>query len=405
MRTLFILFLVLSGSVISAQNTWTQKTVFGGGNRYWASSFEIGTKGYFCSGQGGSVFYNDLWEYDAVLNSWSQKASYAGNGRIRGVGFSIGQKAYFGSGWNSITTQFFSDFYEYDPVANAWTAKANCPGSQREGAFGFGINGKGYLGAGWDGGGFSPVNYLDDVWEYDPVLNSWTSKATFSGVGRHIPAFFTFAGIGFVGVGETSTGYLTDFHAYDPASNSWTVKPILNGGPRNGASGMAINGRGFICSGRQGNSYLADLWEYNGTLDQWIQRASVPGNPRMAGAAFSVNGKGYFGSGYNSGNELSDFWEYAPSPNGISDHSNSLEVDVFPSPSQGDISFTFQHAQFPGDLKILISDINLKVIIERKIENESDLRLTGLNLANGVYYFMLQQEDKLIAVKKFIIAK
>ncbi|MFM7852119.1 MAG: hypothetical protein ACKO96_09435 [Flammeovirgaceae bacterium] len=46
-------------------NTWAKKIDFGGGARYGASAFSIGSRGYILTGYtgvGGS-YKNDTWEY------------------------------------------------------------------------------------------------------------------------------------------------------------------------------------------------------------------------------------------------------------------------------------------------------------------------------------------------------
>jgi len=105
--------------VFAVTNTWTQKTDFGGGIRYRAVGFSIGSKGYVGTGNGISSYYKDFWEYNPVLNTWTQKADFGGTGRTGAVGFSIGSKGYIGTGVigqdiNGVNL-YDTDFWEYDP--------------------------------------------------------------------------------------------------------------------------------------------------------------------------------------------------------------------------------------------------------------------------------------------------
>src|SRR5438874_13312750 len=78
-----------------AQDTWTQKPDFGGGERSGAASFAIGGKGYIGTG----LSLKDFWEYDPVTNAWTQKADFGGTARSNAVGVSIGSKGYIGTGF------------------------------------------------------------------------------------------------------------------------------------------------------------------------------------------------------------------------------------------------------------------------------------------------------------------
>src|SRR5580765_7934112 len=100
------ILLLLSGPVSSrAQDNWTQKADFGGGQRSMAVAFSIGDKGYVCTGHdGGGILKNDLWEYDPATNVWTKKADFPGPARNWAVGFSIRSKGYVGTGSDFIDT-------------------------------------------------------------------------------------------------------------------------------------------------------------------------------------------------------------------------------------------------------------------------------------------------------------
>jgi len=163
-----------------SQGTWVQKANLPGTPRLTAVAFTIGTKGYLGTGSigfGSSV--PDFWEYNPALNAWTQKANFGGGARGFACGFSIGTKGYIGTGLNNTT--YHNDFWEYDPSTNLWTQKANCPDSTRWCAVAFAVNGKGYIGLGNHtiGSWYYPQQ---DLREYDPVLNTWSTKANYIGV-------------------------------------------------------------------------------------------------------------------------------------------------------------------------------------------------------------------------------
>ena len=97
-----------------------------------------------------------------------KKANFAGNGRYDAVGFAIGAKGYIACGYDG---NYLKDMWEYDPVADQWTQKASVGGSKRSAAIAFVTNDKGYICAGNNNG-----EILKDLWMYDPVANEWTEK-------------------------------------------------------------------------------------------------------------------------------------------------------------------------------------------------------------------------------------
>ena len=110
-------------------DTWTQKADFGGGGRWSAVGFSIGSKGYLGTGSNASLGRErDFWEYDPAANTWTQKADYIEGSVVGAVGFSIGSKGYIGTGWN-YRGEYLKVFWEYDPAANTWTQKADFGGT------------------------------------------------------------------------------------------------------------------------------------------------------------------------------------------------------------------------------------------------------------------------------------
>jgi gliding motility-associated-like protein len=68
---------------------------------------------------------------------------------------------------------FFNDLWQYDPSSDSWTTKANYSGPARESAVGFSVNEKGYITTGetWS-------NYSTDLWEYTPEECSSETDST-----------------------------------------------------------------------------------------------------------------------------------------------------------------------------------------------------------------------------------
>ena len=248
--------------------------------------------------------------------AWLQMPDYPGAGKFGLTAFSINDKGYMGLGEDSGGTNS-TDWYEYDPIGNTWTAKASLPSDAKTNLVSFVINGKGYVTTGQTASGFSNSN---ETWEYDPVADSWTAKADFSGSARMNACGFSLNGKGYVGTGFVGGAVTGDFYEFDPVANSWTAKASLPGSTRNGAVAFTAGNKGYIGMGCAWNasSYYTDLYEYDPTADSWTQKADFP-LPYIGNAVgYSSANAGFVLAGYYSQNQgishnpMNMFYKYEP---------------------------------------------------------------------------------------------
>ena len=73
------LFCTLS---LDAQNTWTQKANYGGGNRAAACGFAIGDTGYIMTGENTDSDYFDVWAWSQSTNTWSKRNIFPNGKRV-----------------------------------------------------------------------------------------------------------------------------------------------------------------------------------------------------------------------------------------------------------------------------------------------------------------------------------
>jgi len=259
-------------------NTWVQRQSFPGPERYGAVSFVLNNKGYIATGANDFGFLDDLWEFDPVTGAWNQKtglppvSAHHDYQRREAFSFVIGSKAYIGGGdgfvfgANSTTNVAFFDLWEYNPVTDSWIQKADIPDfAGRDFAIGAAVNNKGYVGLGCDI--FFSTN-RQSFWEYDPLLDSWTVKAIF-------PSLFTVDAGAFVlnnalyvaGGFKIHPGSLSgQVYKYDPVSNVWTALSNFNGGAIAGEFAISDGSAAFIGTGYDGNiDTRSDMWEFTTT--------------------------------------------------------------------------------------------------------------------------------------------
>jgi hypothetical protein len=274
---------------IPASNTWQQMPDFPGGPRFGASAFTVNNRlfvgfGSYTPGDYGWLWYNDLWEFDVAQNQWIRRDSITGqtlpSPRYFANTFTIGGKAYLGSGSyrqdRGTNAAYLNDFWEYDPVLNLWTSKAPIPEQGRMGGIGMSIGNKGYIGLG--------MYYYDtrryDIWEYNPLDNSWTQKANYPGSGPAQGVAFGLGSKGYVGTGS-NYAYYNDFYEFDPIANQWTKQPDFPGTVRAVATGFTIGNKAYIGLGAGNPNDFNDFWEYGNP-------ATVNFTPLPAFTAFST---------------------------------------------------------------------------------------------------------------------
>lgn len=254
----------------------------------------------------------------AVHAQWNRKTdiNMFAQGRWSAQSFTLDGKIYVGGGYVGSFSNY-NDLQEYDPTADVWTTKNNMPGSNtsRTAGVAFVINGKAYLGLGvQDFNSFSPTpTYLTDLWEYDAINDTWTQKANFPDSGRGEVAVFVANKKAYL-IGGTTGGnkYSNDTWEYNPATDQWTAKTPFPLHRIHKGLAVSINNKGYVTGGSAGYSqYNQSMYEYNAATDTWTQKTDFPANKgKYGGVAFEMGGKMYIGLGKDSLDYDNDFYIY-----------------------------------------------------------------------------------------------
>lgn len=393
----------------SYSNQWIQKANFSGTPRNGSCIFSIGGKGYIGIGTDSYPVYNfknDFWEYDPSADSWTQKASFPGTARYTPIYFSLGSKGYVGTGWNQVNP-LFNDMWQYDQPTNTWTQKANFPGPQRQGGMGFTIGNKAYAGF-----GNNNTNTFKDFYVYNDTTDVWTPVAVFPGASRFHAFYFALNGKGYIGagsVGYPNYNFVNDMWEYDPLADSWTQKANFPGLPRFQLGFFSINNIGYagmgeiVTNGVISNCYN-DFYAYNPIANTWTTKSSYP---ITAGAGiqggFSIGQKGYTGCGYNlqTGN-LNSFYEYTPDSTTGIDDAAALPIDlkIYPNPCTDYVIVSASKLNGAKNLEIIISDsAGKKVYTATNVV--SNYKINASKFKTGVYTVQIADGKKNI-VRKFV---
>jgi N-acetylneuraminic acid mutarotase len=285
----------------ASDNSWAKKDSFPF-ERFSTALFSIDSNVYVVGGGNPShVPQNDMWSYNPNGGVWTQKATFTGPARYGGTAHTVAGKGYYGFGITPTGNVYRNDWWEYNPVTNSWVQKT-APDFNFEGRYnlgGFVIKGIVYL-----VGGQTSFSNPTQCYAYDPATDTWTSKSSVTTVRMSGAAVFSIGNKGYYGCGYNSQGYLDpnsfkkDFYEYDPVTDIWSTKaslPITHG--REGCEGASANGFGYVCGGMQVSpatngtdevfTYKSDMWQF--TPDS-IKPNIVGGLTAFcAGAAISVN--------------------------------------------------------------------------------------------------------------------
>ncbi len=332
--TCTLLFLIL-GLCVSAQ--WTQKTNLPAAGRNHPVTFSINGIGYLTTGgsDGPPFNYDDMWKYNPVTDAWSPLGNFPGGDRSFAYGVAVGGFGYAGFGANiSSSVTYLDDWYRFDPVLETWTTLASFPGTPRTHPAMVATSEKIYVGCGGSANGD-----LDDWWEYDIDSDTWTQKTDFPGVRRHHPFYFNVGEDVYVGMGHHQSSIFDDLYHYDIENDVWTQVASIPAEGRVAGTQFTYNDKGYVLSG-QGEDHLnfddGEFWQYNPTSDSWTQLPSHPGTGRWAPGSFVIGDAIFLVAGQTDDiqPDQRDLWMLDFNDILSADELSELEgVEVYPNPA------------------------------------------------------------------------
>jgi N-acetylneuraminic acid mutarotase len=311
--TMVVLFCLGAGTVYSQGGNWVKKKNMSVA-RGVMPAVVLNDTIYVIGGSVDAYTSTSVVEaYDAPTDSWTRKADLPQElcGTVAGT---VNDKIYVIGGSTSVLGEGYvvDNVYEYDPVSNSWTRKSNIPTPLAYASAAV-VNGKIYV---IGGGSFGGVSAYNSVYEYNPAADTWKKKsdmptARFLGSATEVDGkIYVFGG------GTTLTGEsFSTVEEYDPSADTWSVKGPMRI-PRAAHASSAVDGNIYLLSGgERAGSVYADVRQYNPTLDTWAVMTSIP-TPRVGLAACSFGEKIYTIGGMDISNtRLTTVEEYTPASN------------------------------------------------------------------------------------------
>jgi N-acetylneuraminic acid mutarotase len=355
-------------------------------------------------------YSNEIWRYHIPSDSWLQLRDLPFGGSASSCSFSLNGKGYFltasdaANGFNCDTT-----LWEYDPLVDSWTRRAGFPDESRENSSVFSYQNKGYVLC-TDGCG------IDDnhLWQYDPVTDKWRRLADLPAVtiaaarssATNFPASITY----FIG-GNTSMGnFINDIWSYNINNNSWDSLGQMVGAPRAASLFWSIDSLLIGGGGEDGSILYNDFYIYNTTHKIW-----TPVNfqnftdSAYAGATFTFGKTLYYAGGptdllYNTVNL--NMWSFDASrffpdtTTGITNLKTDASFILYPNPVSRDRGFSISTSE-SGE--IFFYDELGRTLDERKLNRG----ITPIKLATDeeVVFYRATLQDGSIQNGKVVLMK
>jgi len=372
-KILSIACLLTSLQVIGSE-AWNQKTNFGGVGRHRGTGVSIGNKGYMglghYNGAGPNIMFQDWWEFDPSSNTWTQKANYPFP-TYAASQFTIGYKCYVGTGVSAGNL-----FYSFDPFSNTWNPIASVPMGATD-QLAFAVEDKGYY------------IYSNTLYEYDPILDSWTLKNPMPFALSSWSSSFTINGKGYVKSG-------TSLYEYKPSTDEWATRASFPGVASGGSAAFAVKNKGYIVCGYVGwlSELTDEVWEFDPATNSWMFMGEFPGSARRFSSGFAIGEKGYIGIG-TTGTNMRDFWEFDELLE--SDDFEKDLVTVYPNPATDYITITGIN-----NVNVMIYDLTGKLIMSNDLNSTQTISVADLENGN---YILLIQSDQVSFTRKFQVIR
>lgn len=357
-----------------------------------ATSFVIGEHGYVCGGYDG-VRLSACWKYSPQDDTWNSIAPLP---RAVGApsGFELNGKGYIVGGYSDSPLYHSNEVFEYDPMADSWTQKNDFPFNPRYGMFSFKIAGEQYVGCGNSGTSNGPFHH--DCFRYNVSSDSWEAIADFPGLDRYGCTGFSHEGKGYVLGGGDVNGQSSDLWMYDPLLNQWEMKSSI---PNNASYQAVLTFMDHVVVlGSSSHPHIS--YTYFPDQDIWTTDPYYPGGSAYTSVAFQVGNRSFVGTGYDGQIQEyhNDLWEYIEqSPSDLTEIEESGLI-LFPNPMNE--RTVLDLGDLKGEVLLEIIDMGAKLVRTRSHQAElGTLEIPRGNLAKGNYILRLSSEGQRYELK------
>jgi N-acetylneuraminic acid mutarotase len=315
MRRIFITLMVVivinavaTTSIFSQVGMWVKKQDMPTA-RYAMASAVVNGNIYVIGGWGNNKYLDTVEMYDPRLDRWETKASIS-QGNFGVVAAVVNGKIYAIGGWTG-GNNVLSTVEEYDPINDKWTKKANMP-TARTWVSTAVVDGIIYAIGGVDSTG----HFTSVVEAYNPVTNQWSRKANMPLSSDCLIAVVDgkVYAMGFEEfVGNICCNYKSDVYEYDPVTDTWVRKADIPTA-RVAISVDAIDGKIYAVGGMTSEHPIIKTSKveiYNPKTNTWDKGIDLI-NARAFHVSALIDGRIYIIGGVNDWPDGNDFPSVLP---------------------------------------------------------------------------------------------
>jgi len=260
---------------------WSSKAAMPGTLNEFGGGVVVGGKLHIVGGN--NPVYTQHQQFDPGLNAWTVKADVP-TGRL-GISTCTNGVLIYAIGGAIMPGATLTGMMEiYDPGSNTWSTGTSMPTARRH-AGAAELNGKVYV-----CGGFTGTSILNTVEVFDIAGSSWSTVAPMPGA--------LFQCVAAALNGKIYVNFISTTYEYDPIANTWVTRASAPISFSNTGSLAASGGRLLLTNSR-------DIAEFDPTLNLWRSRSSNPvTSGYSAGGSGGVIGDRFYVQG-------SGMWEYS----------------------------------------------------------------------------------------------
>lgn len=215
--------------------------------------------------------------------------------------------------------RFLNDLWSYDPLTDTWTDLGGTPLKPRVKASIAAMENQVYMGLGYSANhAYVDSAYQQDWFAYTPQTGEWKRCADFPSKNSVAALTYVRSEKAYILYGN-GRFFTSEIYAYTPSANSWEEAPRLHKRPRACFGACAATYDGELYFGTGFDTYNTSVWyAVDIARDQWTARQSVPGKGREWSSAASSEeyiylfGGRYFGGDLTGGEVFGDYLRYSP---------------------------------------------------------------------------------------------
>ena len=390
--TVFLNFI----SFINFAQSWEQVQDFPGTPRDDGSSFTIGNKTYCGLGMdAGFSCKSDFYCFDASTNSWATSTSLPTNQeRQYAISCSWNNKGFVFGGIKCDGT-FLNDLWIFDPISETWFSGIALPAEGRAGSAHFILGDTLYI-----VGGKNTTGITTDVWAFDFISNSWTQKTAYPGDGIWRGISFGRNYSGYAGLGRNNlnsqTELNTSIYSYNSLINNWTLMPDLGFSPRCYSGTAQKDSLVIVFGGLDASNSILNSFDRI-DIDLW-NRISLPNfnsTPRKGGMCFLSNELFHVTTGVSQTARLNETWRIGNVLKTIELGQN--EWSFFPNPCNDLCSIEFSK---PYTGILLIYSLDGRLTKHYDLLNSSNFEINTKEYFEGTYMLKIGSVTELLVIQK-----